>query len=81
MKCPRCGSENVTVQVVTEVKEKLKKGCAYWIFIGWWWEVIQWIFLGIIKLLMVCFNKKTKVVTETKTVAVCQNCGNRWITK
>lgn len=79
MTCPRCSSGNVTVQTITEVNEvKHKKGCAYWLFIGWWWEIIQWIFLGIIKLLMVCFKKRTRIVSDTKTFAVCQNCGNRW---
>ncbi len=78
MKCPKCRSENIVIQAVTEVKEKRKKGWAYWIFIGWWWEIIAWILFGVWKLLVVLFGKKTKVVSITRSVAVCQNCGNRW---
>lgn len=36
MKCPKCGFENVTVQVVTEQELKEKKhGALYWICVGW----------------------------------------------
>lgn len=79
MVCPRCGSSNVMVQAVTEVKEvKRKKGCAYWLFIGWWFEFIMWFFLTFIRLLMLIFRRNTKVVSETKTVSICQNCAYRW---
>ena len=78
MKCPKCRSENIAIQAVTEVKEKRKKGWLYWLFIGWWWEIIAWILFGVWKLLVVLFGKKTKVVSITHSVAVCQNCGNRW---
>lgn len=57
MKCPKCGSENVNIQMVTEVKEKAKKGWLYWLFIGWWWEPIAWLFLTLPKLLIAIFGK------------------------
>lgn len=78
MKCPKCGSENVSIQVVTEVKEKRKKRILYWLFIGWWWEPILWIFLTIPKLIYAIFGRKTKVVTKVKRIAICQNCGHSW---
>lgn len=78
MTCPKCGSENVNVQVVTEVKEKRKKGLLYWLFIGWWWELCAWLLFGIFKLFHVLFARKTKTVSKAKTVAVCQNCGHKW---
>ena len=81
MKCPKCKSENVVIQAVTEVKETRKKGWLYWIFIGWWWELFAWLFLMLPKLLIACFSKKTKTVSKTRSVAVCQNCGNRWDVK
>lgn len=81
MTCPRCGSGNVFVQAVTEVKEKRKKGWLYWLFIGWWWEIIAWVFFTLPKLLITCFSKKTKTVTRTHTEAVCQSCGRRWRVK
>lgn len=81
MVCPKCGSLNVLVQAVTQVKEKRKKGLLYWLFIGWWWEIFAWLFLTLPKLLFALFSKKTKVVSKTYTEAICQNCGNRWRVK
>jgi transcription elongation factor Elf1 len=81
MVCPKCGSENVTVQMVTEIKEKRKKGLLYWIFIGWWWEIFAWLFLTLPKLLVAIFSKKTKVVSKTTKQAVCQSCGHSWEVK
>lgn len=78
MVCSKCGSANVSVQGVTQIREKRKKGLLYWVFIGWWWELFAWIFLTIPKLLFAIFSKKTKIVSKTHTEAVCQNCGNRW---
>ena len=78
MKCPKCRSENVEIQMVSEVKEKRKKGILYWIFIGWWWEPILWVFLTIPKLIFTIFGRKTKVVTEVKKIAICQDCGHSW---
>jgi len=78
MKCPKCGSKNIAIQAVTEVKEKRKKGFFYWLLIGWWWELFAWVFLTLPKLLIALFSKKTKLVSKTRSVAVCQNCGKRW---
>lgn len=78
MKCPKCQSEHVNVQIVTEVKEKNKKGIIYWLFIGWWWEPIAWLFLTLPKLIIAIFAKKTKTVTKTHKEAVCQDCGYSW---
>ena len=80
MFCPKCGSPNVTVQVVNEVKLKNKHhSVIWWIFIGWWWMLIKWIFFFfpalIIKLIR---GKKQKAVNIQKKLAVCQNCGNQW---
>lgn len=58
MKCPKCGSDHVDVQVFQEnmgsethnqsnfkLKEK-GHGILWWLFIGWWWmpiKLILWI--------------------------------------
>ena len=81
MTCPKCGSENVNVQVVTSVKQKNKKGWAYWLFIGWWWELLAWIFLAIPKLFIALFGNHKKIVTKESTVAICQACGYKWTIK
>lgn len=80
MKCPKCESENVNVQMVTESKLKTKhQSILYWILIGWWLEIILWLFLTIPRLLAAMFgHKKQKLVTKHKSVAVCQNCGYNW---
>lgn len=68
MKCPRCGSENVQVQAVSEIKSR---GC---------FTVLLYIILlfvpivGWIALFMLLRGQKSKTVNY----AVCQTCGNRW---
>lgn len=81
MVCPKCGNENVTIQAVNVVKEKRKKGIIYWLFIGWWWEIIAWFFFTLPKLFFAIFSKKTKTISKTEAYAVCQNCGNKWCIK
>lgn len=76
MKCPKCGSENVSVQAVGHVKSK-GKGCLYWLLIGWWLEFFLWLFLTIPMLFAKLFGGK-KVATKVKSHAVCQNCGHTW---
>ena len=78
MVCPKCKSDHVNIQVVTTVEEKSKKGPVYWIFVGWWWEPIAWIFLTLPKLIIMLFGKNKKTVTKECTVVVCQNCGYKW---
>jgi len=78
MVCPKCKSEHINVQVVTEVNEKRKKGLGYWLFVGWWWEPFAWLFLTLPKLLIAIFSKKTKTVSKTHKEAICQSCGYSW---
>lgn len=80
MNCPKCGSANVNVQMVSESKLKNKhKGLIYWLIIGWWLEPLLWIFLTVPMILCSLFgHKKQKLVTKHKSVAVCQDCGNSW---
>lgn len=76
MICPKCGSDNVSIQAVANVHTK-NKGCLYWGLIGWWLEPIIWIF-AFIPMLFVKLFGKSKVKTTVQSHAVCQNCGNRW---
>lgn len=78
MKCPKCQCENVNINTAVELKQKSKKGCAYWLFVGWWLEPMLWFFLTLPKLIVFLFGNKKKTVSQTVTYAVCQKCGYRW---
>lgn len=80
LQCPKCGNNNVTVQVMqeqTEVKTKTKTkskykqkkhGILWWIFVGtWWWAVdlLLWIFLFPYRLAVGLLRKKKYKKTET----------------
>ncbi len=75
MVCPKCGSENVNVQV-EQVSSKTKgknMGCLY--RIGRACLIVFtcgiWLLVGKRK-----ETQKTKVKNDT--VAICQNCGHKW---
>ena len=80
MTCPKCGSDNVSVQIVTETKIKQKKhGIFWWIFVGFWWVPIKWLFFTLPALIIKIFKpKKYKIKTTNTKTAVCNNCGNSW---
>ena len=71
MTCPKCGSENVNVQIVTKVKTK-HRGCFGWFL----WIMLAICTFGLILIIPALTNSKTK--TKEKKVAVCQNCGHTW---
>ena len=71
MVCPKCGSDRVTVQAVTQTKTK-HRGCIGWLF----WILLAFCTFGLILIIPLITNSKTK--SKTHTEAVCQNCGNRW---
>lgn len=76
MVCKKCKSTNVTVQAVTEIKKK-RKGVLYWLFIGWWLEMIMWVVLTLPWLIIKIF-KPRKYQHKIISMAVCQNCGYSW---
>lgn len=80
MRCPKCGSENVTVQVVTETNLKIKHhGIFWWLFIGWWWWPIKWLIFTIPALIVKIFApKKYKTKIKHRSMCVCQSCGYHW---
>ena len=80
MKCPKCGSENVTVQMVTETQLKEKKhGVMWWLLIGWWWIPTKWIIFTVPALIVKIFApKKYETKTTHKNMAICQDCGHSW---
>ena len=78
--CPKCGSENVNVQAINQVKLKDKHhGVIWWLFWGWYWVPIKWLFLTLPALIFKIFgHKKQKAVNKVVTMCTCQDCGNSW---
>lgn len=83
MVCPKCKSQNVTVQVVSETSlYKKKKGMLWWLLVGWWWWIVElflWVCFTIPRLLIQIL-KPTRYVTKTThhSMFVCQDCGYNW---
>ncbi len=80
MVCPKCGSDNVSFQVVNEAHLKTKHhNIIWWLLIGWWWIPIKWLFLTVPALFAAIFiGKRKKIKNVTTKKAVCQNCGHYW---
>ena len=79
MVCPRCGSDNVSVQVVQESRlVNHRHGVAWWLFIGWWWLPFKWLFLALPALIAKLFFRRKVLEQRTATVGVCQYCGHHW---
>lgn len=80
MICPKCNSGNVNVQVVQDMKLKTKhRGIIFWLFVGWWWIPIKWLFFTLPALIIAIFKpKKQKIVTKNYKMCVCQSCGYSW---
>lgn len=80
MKCPKCGSEQVTVQVTNQVKlVNAHHGIIWWLCIGWWWILVKWLVFTVPALIVKIFgHKKVKTKNIQQKMAVCQSCGNSW---
>ena len=80
MVCPKCKSEQVTVQMVSETNLKKKHhGVAYWLFFGWMLDMVLWIVLTLPMLIITIFKpRKYKTTTKHKSMCVCQACGHHW---
>lgn len=80
LRCPHCGSTKVNTQIVSESQLKDKHhGCIWWLFIGWWWLPVKWIFFTFPALIFKLFVPKRQViVTEHFPMNVCQSCGHTW---
>lgn len=93
MICPKCGSENVEVQVFQEVKGsktkiKMKEkghGCFYWLCFGWLIDLFSWMFFFFPRALLHIGRRKKykgseKTTNSTAYVSsyICKNCGHHW---
>lgn len=83
MICPKCGSEDVKVQVVSEEVVRVHKhGWVYWLCVSWWiwiFKAMFWLLTSPYQLLKGAKGKTEKYSnTEHSTMCVCQKCGNTW---
>ena len=80
MTCSKCGSSNISIQVVNEVHLVNKHhGVIWWLLVGWYWVPFKWLFLTVPALLAAIFiGKRKKIKNIQKKMCVCQNCGNTW---
>ena len=76
MNCPRCGSAKINFQAVSITKTQ-RHGIFYWLFLGWFFDLLLWIFLTIPRRIIALFGSK-RVVTKVKSKAVYQSCGYMW---
>lgn len=68
MKCPKCGSENVRIDVLMDVRS-YHRGC-----LGW----LMWLFLTVFTgglILIIPLLTNSKIRTKEKKVGICQDCG------
>ena len=70
MICSKCGSHNVTIHPVTDVKTS-HRGCFAWLL----WILLAICTCGLILIIPILTNSKTK--SKTYTVAICQECGHK----
>lgn len=80
MRCSKCGSENVTCQVVSEMKITNKHhGIIWWLLIGFWWIPVKWVMFTVPALILKILSPKRQQIKQTNhTVCICQSCGNKW---
>jgi len=83
MTCSKCGSENVTVQAVTETNLVAKHhGIFWWLLVSWWWLFFKWLFLTLPALIVKLFRpKRYKTSVKHISKCVCQDCGHMWDAK
>lgn len=75
MKCKKCGNENVTVTTEQVAGKSSTK------HMGCLWELGRLFLIFATCGLWLIFGKKKetgKMKYKNQTVAICQNCGNKW---
>ena len=76
MICPRCSSENVTVTIEQESAKTKNRGN------GCLWSLGRGLLVICTCGLWLIIGKRTgsaKTKFKSKTVAICQSCGNKWV--
>lgn len=79
MKCPKCRSTNVNVQIVEEGSRTSKRGNG---LLGHTYNAARGVAgiatLGLSNIILPKAKGHEKTKNKNETYAVCQNCGNTW---
>ena len=76
MVCPKCGSNDVNVQVVQETQLTDKHhGIFWWLFIGWWWLPLKWLFFTLPALIVKIFAPKRKKLKQNTKNLLMEHRG------
>lgn len=76
MICPKCGSENTKIELVTTSQLKRKRNWFYWVCFIWVYDLLLWIFLFLPRLIIQLLKgKKYKITSKTEKYLVCNSCG------
>lgn len=71
MFCPNCGSQNVSVQVLTDSARTRKRGCL--------WGLVRLVLIVCTCGLWLLIGRSaSKTKMQNHKEAICQNCGNSW---
>ena len=94
MTCPKCNSNDVTVQTFQEdlgtvttshTASKYREkghGCLWWLTIGWWWWIVDlclWVFMFIPRLILQLFKKKKYVGSSSTVSSTVRNVKYRTV--
>ena len=71
MNCPRCGSSQVSVQMVTHSARTRKRGCL-------WGLIRLTLIICTFGLWLIIGKSKSKTKMQNHKEAICQSCGHSW---
>lgn len=76
MICPKCGSENTKIELVTKSQLKRKRNWFYWICFIWVYDLILWVLFFLPRLIIQLLKGKSyKITNKTEKHLICNNCG------
>ena len=81
--CKKCGSANVSVQMVGDTHTETRHHGLLWkLAVGWWWIPIKWVFLTLpAAIVRFLGNNRHETVTTMRKHCICQSCGYSWEVK
>lgn len=82
MKCPKCNSVKVSVtsELASSTTKATNRGFFMFLFFGLFY-LVWWIITLPFKIIARVFGKGKTIAKTTynnRTVAICQDCGNKW---